>query len=604
MKTVKEKLGLLREKMKQTDIQAYIICTQDFHGSEYVGDYFKEREYISGFTGSAGTLVITKEDAALWTDGRYFLQAESELDKSTIKLMKMFQEGVPTIEDYLFEKLSPENKIGFDGRTVSISFSESLYKKVSQKNITFVYDIDLVDEIWNERPEISKKPVWKLDEKYAGMNAAKKILMVREKLKELKKDILVLSALDEIAWLLNLRGNDVLCNPVFLSYMLLSEEKIILYAEKSIFNKDILVYLSKLDISLKPYNEFYDDLRKINKDKNVLLDFKHSNYYIKMCIPEYVHVSDEQSPITLMKSIKNKKEYLNEKKAHIKDGVAVTKFMFWLQKNIGKIKITELSAAEKLEEFRSEQTGYLGASFTPIMAFAEHGAIVHYSPTKESDTVLCARSFLLSDTGGHYYEGSTDITRTFPLGELKDEEKKAYTLVLVGNLRLGSAKFPYGMTGTQLDALAREPLWKYGMDYNHGTGHGVGYILNVHEEPNGISWQMKNNRNAYAVFEEGMITSNEPGFYCEQKFGIRHENLILCIKDNETKYGKFMKFETLTMVPFDWDAIDIDYMTENDINELNKYHKEVYENISPYLDEEERKWLKEKTRERRYNKGY
>lgn len=595
MKTVKEKLQLLRIKMKENNISAYIVCTQDFHGSEYVGDYFKEREYLSGFTGSAGTIVVLEKEAALWTDGRYFLQAEKELEDSDIDLMKMFQPGVPEIDEYLFDKLSENGRIAFDGRTVSIAFAEQLNKKLSLKNISFVYDADYIDDFWEDRPELSKEPVWRLSEKYAGVDSFEKMRILRKKMSDNNTDVFVLSALDEIAWLLNLRGNDVLCNPVFLSYMIIYADSAVLYADEKIFNEDIKEYISSLKIEIRPYMSFYSDLKVIKAENHVLIDSRNSNYLIKMSLPDKIKITDKQSPVILMKSVKNKTEYENERKAHIKDGIAVTKFMYWLQKNVGKMQITEVSAAKKLEALRNEQEGYLGPSFTPIMAYREHGAIVHYSATEESDIALQPESFLLSDTGGHYYDGSTDITRTFPLGRLTDAEKKAYTIVLIAHLRLKNTKFPYGMTGTQLDCVARQPLWQYGMDYNHGTGHGVGYILNVHEAPNGISWQMRNKKNMYAVFEEGMITSNEPGFYCTGRFGIRHENLILCLKGDKNGNGQFMYFENLTMVPFDWDAIDRKYMTDRDISLLNEYHSEVYKRISPYLDEDEKAWLREKT---------
>ena len=596
MKTVKEKIRLLRMKMAMENVNAYIVCTEDFHGSEYVGDYFKEREYLSGFTGSAGTLVILEKEAALWTDGRYFLQAESELEGSGIELMKKFQPGVQSLDEYLFDKLSENSRVAFDGRTTTIAFAENLDKKLSLKNISLVYDVDYIDDIWDNRPSLSKEPVWKLSERYAGDDSVNKIKKTKEEMTKHEADIFILSALDEIAWLLNLRGNDVLCNPVFLSYMIIYKETAVLYANDEIFDSEIKKYLDSLMIKVRPYMSFYDDVKKINEGSHVLIDSKNLNYLIKKSLPENITIIDIQSPITLMKAIKNKTEYENERKAHVKDGVAVTKFMYWLQKNIGKIQITELSAAKKLEELRRKQEGYIGPSFVPIMAYKEHGAIVHYSATAESDIPLEPKSFLLSDTGGHYYEGSTDITRTFPLGNLTDEEKKAYTIVLTAHLRLKNTKFPYGITGTQLDCIARQPLWKYGMDYNHGTGHGVGYILNVHEAPNGISWRMRNKKSMYAVFEEGMITSNEPGYYCEGKFGIRHENLILCLRDEKNENGSFMRFENLTMVPFDWDAIDKKYMTDDDIILLNQYHSEVYEKISPYLDECEQQWLKEKTK--------
>ena len=524
------------------------------------------------------------------------MQAEDELSGSTIKLMKMFQTGVPAIEEYLYDKLSDGDRIGFDGRTLTTAFAEKIYNKVSSKNITFKYDIDLVGELWKDRPMLSKEKVWKLDEKYTGLHSSQKFINVRAKMSENGIDALIVSALDQIAWLLNLRGNDVLCNPVFLSYMMIFRDRAVLYAANEIFDDGILSYLKELNVEVRDYDIFYDELKKIDKNSKIQLDYANSNYCTKMCIPADAFVLNKKSPIILMKAVKTKCEYENEKAAHIKDGAAVTKFMYWLQKNVGKEKITEISAAEKLEQFRCEQDGYLGASFTPIMAFAEHGAIVHYSATEKSNAVLEPRSFLLSDTGGHYIEGTTDITRTFPLGKLTEEEKKAYTVVLTAHLRLAAARFPYGMTGTQLDAIAREPLWQHGMDFNHGTGHGVGYILNVHEGPNSFHWKQYPGRTAERVIEEGMVTTDEPGIYLEGKFGIRTENELICRKGEKNEYGQFMYFENLTYVPIDLDAIDPNQMTDREKGYLNAYHARVYELVSPFLNDEEAQWLKKYTR--------
>lgn len=593
---IRERLEHLRKEMTQHNMQAYIVCTDDFHGSEYVGDYFKMREFLSGFTGSAGTLVVLEKEAALWTDGRYFLQAADQLEGSTIQLMKMGEEGVPTIEEYLADKLQNNDTIGFDGRTVTCDFVNKIQEKVAKKNITFAYEKDIADVVWNNRPALSKEKVWELDVKYTGVTREEKFVQLREKMKEAGADVFALTSLEEIAWLLNLRGNDVMCNPVFLSYMIIRNEDVTLYVEESILSDEIKKQLERVKVALKPYNDFYMDLKGISEKDAVLLDTSSANYMVKMSLPKACKVIDKVSPIELMKAIKTKTEYENERLAHVKDGVAVTKFMFWLKQNIGKEKMTEISVAEKLEELRKEQEGYIEPSFEPIMGYASHGAIVHYSATEESDATLEPKSFLLSDTGAQYYEGTTDITRTYALGELTDEEKKAYTLVLRGNLNLAAAKFMYGVRGINLDYIAREPLWQYGMDYNHGTGHGVGYVLNVHEGPNAFRWKLINEKMTSVVLEEGMITSNEPGVYIAGKFGIRLENMILCKKAEKTEYGQFMHFEDLTMVPFDLDAVDTSYMSDREIALLNAYHKKVYETISPFLNEEETAWLKQATR--------
>lgn len=591
-----ERLSQLRKEMREHNMQAYVVCTDDFHGSEYVGAYFKMRAFLSGFTGSAGTLVVLEDEAALWTDGRYFLQATDQLQGSTITLMKSGMPGVPTIEDYLAEKLGENGVIGFDGRTMTTAFVNRIQEKVADKNITFAYEKDIADALWMDRPGLSKEPVWELGINYTGMSREEKFVAVREKMEEAGADVFVLTSLDDIAWLLNLRGNDVLCNPVFLSYMMIRKGDATLYIEESIVNEEIKAALAKANVALRPYNAIYEELKEITADHVVLLDTNKANYMVTRSLPAECKVVDKASPIELMKAVKTKTEYENMARAHVKDGVAVTKFMYWLKQNIGKETITEVSAGEKIEALRKEQEGFIEPSFESIMAYGPHGAIVHYSATEESDVALEPRSFFLVDTGGQYYEGTTDVTRTFALGELTDEEKKAYTLVLRGNLNLSAAKFLHGMRGMQLDYIAREPLWQHGMDYNHGTGHGVGYLLNVHEGPNSFRWQVPGDKLTSAVLEEGMITSNEPGVYLAGKFGIRLENLILCKKAEENEYGQFMKFEDLTMVPFDLDAVDPSYMSDREIGLLNAYHKKVFETIAPFLNEEETAWLQYATR--------
>ena len=617
MMTTIEKLAELREKMKETGVDAYVITTDDFHASEYVGAYFREREYMSGFTGSAGTLVVLPDTAALFTDGRYFIQAEAQLAGSTIELMKSGQPGVPTIEEYLYDHLEPEKVVGFDGRTVSLDFADRMLGKLGDKKVTLNGELDLVDELWADRPELSHEPVFELPFSYTGETRADKLARVRTSIRSAGADVRVISALDEIAWLLNLRGNDIDCNPVFLSYMLIADEDCRLYINDAILNDEITRELAVDGITLHPYNEIYTDLKRLPgviqthkkaEQVTILLDGCQANYRLRSCILETVSVVDEPSAIQLMKAQKNSVECENERNAHIKDGVAVTKFIYWLKHHIGTETITELSAAEKLESFRKEQKGYIEPSFDTISAYGPHGAIVHYEPTEETNVELKPESFLLVDSGGQYMEGTTDITRTITLGALTEEEKWAYTLVLIGHLNLAAARFKHGTRGENLDYLAREPLWRYGLDFNHGTGHGVGYLLNVHEGPNRIHFRIMEERRPTAVFEEGMITSDEPGLYIEGRFGIRHENLVLCkkagkpagklpevfLKEAEAN-GTFLEFETLTWVPFDTEALIPELMTDREIWRLNEYHKNVYEKIAPHLTEEERIWLEQAT---------
>ena len=616
--TIIEKLAKLREKMRETGVDAYVITTDDFHASEYVGAYFRAREYMSGFTGSAGTLVVLPDTAALFTDGRYFIQAEAQLAGSTIELMKSGQPDVPKIEEYLYDHLDQRMVVGFDGRTVSLDFADRMLKKLEDKKITLNGDLDLVDELWVDRPKLSHEKVFELPFSYTGEPRADKLSRVRASMRSAGADVRVISALDEIAWLLNLRGNDIDCNPVFLSYMLIADESCRLYINDAILNDEIIRGLAVDGISIYPYNEIYTDLKRLpgiidmNKQAErvtVLLDGCQTNYRLRSCIPESVSVVDEPSAIQLMKARKNSVECENERNAHIKDGVAVTKFIYWLKNHIGTETITELSAVEKLESFRKEQKGYLEPSFDTIAAYGSHGAIVHYEPTEETNVELKPESFLLVDSGGQYMEGTTDITRTITLGALTEEEKWAYTLVLIGHLNLAAAKFRHGTRGENLDYLAREPLWRYGLDFNHGTGHGVGYLLNVHEGPNRIHFRIMEERRPTAVFEEGMITSDEPGLYIAGKFGIRHENLVLCRKAEKPAVklpeaflkeaegnGLFLEFETLTWVPFDTEALMPELMTDREIHRLNEYHKNVYEKIAPHLTEEERIWLEQATR--------
>ena len=601
---MRKELLRLRERMQAERIDAWLIMTDDFHGSEYVGDYFKCREYISGFTGSAGTLLVLKDHAGLWTDGRYFLQAKEQLEGSGITLYRSGQPGVPSLENVLQERLSAGETLGFDGRCVMAGYARRLREQLEEKGITVVSGFDLVGDVWEDRPPLSREPVWILPEEYAGMGAGEKIAEVRRVLKQKKADWFLLASLEDLCWLLNVRGNDVECTPVVLSYLLMSQEEVRWYVQTEALSPEVRDYLAQTGICLREYGEIYADVERLPAGSRLLYDENHVNEALISRIPPEVEAEDGENPTLLLKAIKNPVEVSNERAAHIKDGVAVTHFLFWLKKQrkeeeTGKWQtpVTELGAAAKLETFRREQDGYLGPSFYPILAYGEHGAIVHYAADEDSDIPLRPEGFLLADTGGHYKEGTTDITRTIALGPLTREQKEMYTLVLKGHIRLADAVFLKGAAGMSLDVLARTPLWERGLDYNHGTGHGVGYLLSVHEGPNSFRYRPAATRGNDCVLEEGMITSDEPGIYLEGRFGIRLENLLVCARKRENTFGVFLGFEPLTMVPFDREAILGEMLSEKERNWLNTYHRKVFETLSPYLEEEERRWLREETAE-------
>ena len=593
MKT-SEKLALLRAEMKKRGISAYVVVTDDFHASEYVGTHFKAREFLSGFTGSAGTLVVLPDSAALWTDGRYFLQAAQQLDGSGIELMRMGEPGVPEIADFLRDHVEENGFIGFDSRTVSNAFARTIGEKTREKLIRFAGGEDLVDLVWADRPALSCEPVWTLDVKYTGLTRREKLAMVRGKMEELGADVFVIPALDEVAWLLNLRGGDVLYTPVFLSYLLLGRDQATLCVQKEAVSAEIEAQLKADGVTLAPYDDIYRLVAALPTGTRVLLDGERANYRITQSVPDGAETLDRPSPIQLMKAMKTPAEQENERLAHIKDGVAVTRFLYWLKHAVGKEPITELSAAKKLESLRAEGEHYLEQSFDPILAYGAHGAIVHYEPTEETDISLEPHGLCLADTGAQYLEGTTDITRTVALGPLTDEEKRIYTLVLRGHLQLGAAKFLYGCTGENLDMLARTPLWENGLDYNHGTGHGVGFVLGVHEGPERVHWDV-NRQKRHCVIEEGMIFSNEPGIYLAGKFGVRIENLVVVREAERTEFGRFLKLEPLTLVPYDRDAIDLAMLSSRDVELLNDYHAKVCAAILPYLQGDELNWLKEVT---------
>lgn len=592
---MREELCRLRERMQEESVDAYLIMTDDFHGSEYVGDYFKSREYISGFTGSAGTLLVRKDCAGLWTDGRYFLQAETQLAGSGITLFRSGQPGVPDLEDYLVEQLADGQTLGFDGRCVMAGYARKLRERLEQKGVRIRNDLDLVGDVWPDRPALSKEPVWQLAERYAGIGVKDKLAEVRQILHKKKADWFLLASLEDICWLLNVRGNDVACTPVVLSYLMMSRDQVFWYVQREAVPEPVQADLQEAGVVLREYGQIYEDASRLPGGVRLLCDENHVNDALISRIAPDVVVVDGENPTLLLKAVKNPVEIANEKAAHIKDGIAVTRFIYWLKTRVGREEITEISAASRLEMFRREQEDYLEPSFYPILAYGPHGAIVHYSADETSDVPLEPEGFLLADTGGHYMEGTTDITRTIALGPLTEEQKEMYTTVLKAHIRLADAVFLQGAAGVSLDVLARTPLWERGLDYNHGTGHGIGYLLSVHEGPNSFRFRPSAVRGGDHVMKEGMITSDEPGIYLEGKFGVRLENLLVCAARQTNSYGTFLGFEPLTMVPFDRDAILWDTLSEKELRWLAAYHQKVYESLAPHLSEEERQWLRETT---------
>ncbi|MCM1416387.1 MAG: aminopeptidase P family protein [bacterium] len=591
--TVKERLQALRKEMEKRHFAAYIVPTEDFHGSEYVGAHFKAREYLSGFTGSAGTLLVLRDSAALWTDGRYFLQAREELKDSGIKLMESGEPGVLKLSEYLAETLAKGARVGFDGRTVTGAFVKELQKKTAEKELTFHGKEDLTDLVWQGRPPLSAEPVWELPAAYAGLSREEKLSKVREKMEEKGADAFLVTDLTESAWLLNLRGNDVKNTPVFLAYMLLTKRRTLLCAQADAFSEAVRKELAKTGVTLLPYESIAELVGSLPAGQRLWADENRVNYRLLGAVSKGVAILNEPSPIAILKAVKTERETEHMRSVHVKDGVALTRFICWLKSRVKEEEITEISAAAKLEAFRTETEGYLGPSFDPIIAYGPHGAIVHYDASPETDVRIEPKGLCLVDTGGHYSEGTTDVTRTIVLGELTAEEKRAYTLVLKGHLRLMGARFPEGVSGQNLDAIARGPLWEQGLDYRHGTGHGVGYLLSVHEGPQNIRWRQ--GKEKAVPLAPGMIFSNEPGYYAEGAFGVRHENLMLVVKGQKTDYGQFLELMPLTMAPFDRDGIEAEMLNAEERALLNAYHQKVYETLSPFFSGEELAWLREAT---------
>ncbi len=591
---IAERISELRTRMASKGIDAYIVPTADFHQSEYVGEHFKARKYISGFSGSYGTVVITRDDGGLWTDGRYFFQAENELAGSGIRLMKMFVGDTPSITEYLTDRVPRGGTVAFDGRVLSMGEGREFEEVLATRQIRIHYSVDLVGDIWEDRPPLSDKPAFFLEEKYSGESTASKLKRVREVMEEHGVTAHIIASLDDVCWLLNIRGDDIDFFPLLLSYAIVKKDGVELYVDDSKLDDRIQVELAKNQVTIHPYNAIYDDVKGLSGSETVLIDPMKMNYALYKNIP--CRIVEAANPTILMKAMKNEVELANIREAHIKDGVAVTKFMHWIKTRYDKETITELSSAAKLTELRAAQEGYIRDSFEPLCAFADHAAMMHYSPSAETDVPLSSGAFFLNDTGGGYYEGSTDITRTFVLGSVEAQMKRYFTAVVRAMMRLSRARFLYGCYGYNLDVLARGPIWDLDLDYQCGTGHGVGYLANVHEPPTGFRWYVVPSKNEHHKLEEGMVITDEPGIYEDGQFGIRIENEFVVRKGVQNKYGQFMYFETITFAPIDLDGIDPEEMSRDEREWLNHYHEQVYEKIGPRLTEEEREWLKEYTR--------
>ena len=578
----------LREQMENQKVSYYLVPSEDPHQSEYVDDYFKCRQYISGFTGSAGTFLAGCEEGWLWTDGRYFTQAEGQIS-SDITLMKQGVSGVPTILEFLKEHLQEGDTLGVNGFTISASYGKKIAKLVKQHGASFRFDLRFVEELWakDDRPAITKSTIYRHDIKYSGEHTDSKLARVREKMKELNADAFFLSSLPDIAWLFNLRGDDIACTPLFYSYAWITIDKCFLFLRKDCISAVAFQRFKEHGISIRDYTEVSAFLK--DQHETVLLNPDLTNY-LHYNLLFKCKIIEDKNPTELMKAIKNDIQIDHLKACHINDGIAMTKFMYWLKKNVGKIPMTERMISDHLEEERKKLPDYMGPSFETICAYKDHAAMMHYQSTEESDVDVKAEGMLLIDSGGQYYGGTTDVTRTFILGPISEEERKYFTLILKSMLTLANAKFLFGCRGSNLDILAREPLWEDGVDYRCGTGHGVGYFLGVHEGPNAFRWR-SNPENLDAVLQPGMVITDEPGVYVPGKYGIRTENMLICKKWQQNEYGAFLHFEPLTLVPIDLDGVDLSLFNKKEKQLLTDYQQFVYDTLSPHLNEEESAWL-------------
>lgn len=597
---IQNRLKSLRERMKEQGIDFYMMPTADFHNSEYVNDYFKVREYFCNFSGSNGTLLVWQDGAGLWTDGRYFIQADKELEGTTVKLFRMLDDGVPTIEEFLESEMKEAQTLGFDGRVISVMDGKKYEKALKDKSIKFAYGQDLAETIWMDRPDFPAGKVTVLDEKIAGKSVEEKLGETRAKFKEEGAQSMLLTKLDDLMWLFNIRGCDVECNPVAMSYAYITEDRAVLFVQGKALDTEVREYLAAHQIEVEEYDTIVDYLENLGNDENVgnkiLIDERYCSYTLYRTLADKHSLVLKKNPTELLKAIKNPVELANMEKVYLQDSVAVTKFIYWLKTNIGKLEITEISAADYLEQLRRAIPGFLDLSFPTIAGYKANAAMMHYEATKDNNATLAPEGMLLVDSGGQYLGGTTDITRTIVLGPVSDEIKHHYTLVAAGMLQLSAVHWIHGCTGRNLDILARQPLWNIGIDYKCGTGHGVGYILNVHEGPQNLRWRFTDGMTE-AVIEEGMDVTNEPGVYIEGSHGIRIENVMVAKNDEKNEYGQFMHFDTITWVPIDMDAIDEKYLTEEQKVLLYTYQKKVYEKVSPYLSEDEREWLRREIRQ-------
>ena len=591
-----DRIKAFRARMEEENMAAVIVPTADSHASEYLADYFKTRQWLSGFTGSAGTLVVGREEAALFTDGRYFIQAEKQLAGTGIDLVRMGTIGAPSVEEYVCRIVKAGESCGVDFSVISSHFAADMSDMLAGREIALRDTGDWFEVLWADRPPMPKDPVYMLDEKYTGMSVKEKLAKIREVMAKAGADMHLSNVLDDIAWTLNVRGNDVHCTPVVMSYLLVGKESAIWFVDPQKVSEDVQDQLFAQGVYLREYNEIESALEGIEPGTSVMIDGKKLTANLCAALAD-THIIQHENPAFRIKANKNDVELENLRAAHIKDGLAVTRLMYWLKKNAGKMAMDELNVDEKLLSLRAQQEHFISPSFDTICAYRANAAMMHYRATEESHAVIEAKDLLLIDSGAQYLEGTTDITRTFAMGEVDEEQKKHFTAVLCGMLNLQNAKFLYGCTGIGLDILARGPMWDMGIDYRCGTGHGVGYLLSVHEGPNAFRWYKSATRNEDTVLEAGMVTTDEPGIYIEGSHGIRIENELVCKKLENNEYGQFMGFEAITCAPIDLDAVIPEQMTRRQCQWLNEYHAFVLEKLEPMMaDEDERAWLRHATR--------
>ncbi|GAB1360329.1 aminopeptidase P family protein [Porphyromonadaceae bacterium] len=588
--TIQERLQAFRLEMKACNLSAFIVPTTDPHGSEYLTDYWKCREWLSGFTGSVGTLVVTSDRAALWVDSRYHIQADVQLGGTGIEVMKVAVLDYADIAKWIAATLPENSEVGIDASLSTERDAVFLQTELAKKRISLSLNCDPIQYIWEERPSLPLQPPFVYSEQYAGMSVEKKLDLLIEKLEEFDAEAIMLTALDEIAWLLNIRGSDIECNPVVMCYAYISKQRSILFIDERKVTDELRTYFKQIGISLQLYSQVYSFLETLQAGTSLMIDRSKVNYKIIQSIPSSSLIISHTSPVLMMKAVKNEVEIEGIRNAMIKDGIALLQFWRWLENNIGNSSYTEADIAREIKKYKEKQEYYIGESFDTIVGYQSNGAIVHYHAQEGACATIRPEGLLLIDCGSQYLDGTTDITRTYALSELDAEQKRDYTLVLKGHIALSMCKFPKGTRGAQIDVLARQAMWKSGINYLHGTGHGVGHFLNVHEGPQSI----RMNENP-VMLEPGMLISNEPGIYREGKYGIRIENLILVRNEMETSFGSFYGFETMTLFPYDLNAIDITMLNEEEKEWIDLYHQRVFEALSPYLTQEEQMWLKAKT---------